>query len=413
MKYVKPSEVDGVLNAPPSKSEMQRVLIAAALAKGKTIITNPSFCADSLATMNVMRLLGAKIEKDDEKVEITGGNKPVSNILDCQESGTCMRMISAIAATYPEEFTITGSGSLMKRPAGMIVEPLKKLGAECKTSNGLLPVTVKGPIHGGRVEIDGSQTSQFLSGLLMALPLCEEDSEISVANLKSHRYTDLTENIAKKFGITMCSDEKKEKFLIPGNQKYQPAKIRIEGDWSAAAFLLVAGAIAGKVEVIGIESAVQPDLAVKSILSESGAKIKFKGNNLICEKAPLRAFEYDATDTPDLFPPLAVLACNCRGKSTIHGAERLKHKESDRAAVLMKELGKLGANIKVIGNRMEIEGRKLKGGSIDSHNDHRIAMAGAVAALTSEEGVRISDPECVSKSYPGFFQDLESIMVNK
>lgn len=406
------------MNAPPSKSMMQRAVIAAALADGESLITNPTFCDDAIATMSVAQALGAQVERHEEGVRVRGKGKPKTDTLDCGESGTCLRMISAIAALYGRQFTVTGRGSLMKRPVGMIEDPLRMLGARCETDGGLPPLRIKGPIHGGNVKVDGSVSSQFASGLLMALPLCNEDSEVEVSNLKSSDYVFMSISVMEQFGVMVGHDRKKDKkginiFQVGGGQEYAGRQIRIDGDWSGAAFLLVAGAIAGDVEVRKLAYA-QADSYIIDALWDAGATVEHECDTARVKHAGLHGFEFDASDCPDLFPPLAVLACNCEGKSVIRGASRLKHKESDRAAVLAEELGKIGADIKVIGDRMEIiggKGRRLKGGRMNPHGDHRIAMAGAIAALASENGVEIEDEGCVSKSYPGFFDDLESLMV--
>ncbi|MFH0885313.1 MAG: 3-phosphoshikimate 1-carboxyvinyltransferase [Candidatus Micrarchaeota archaeon] len=413
MKYIRPGAVEGAVRAPPSKSMMQRAVIIAALAEGESLITNPTFCDDAIATMNVAEALGAQIARGPEGVMVQGGGKPKCGVLDCGESGTCMRMISAVAALFDKEFTVTGKGSLQKRPVGMIEEPLRALGAECKTAGGLPPIRIKGPIHGGKVRVDGSVSSQFVSGLLMALPLCKEDSEVEVFDLKSNAYVSMTQSLMFLFGVSIYPDESMERFLINGGQRYKARRYGVEGDWSGAAFLLVAGAISGSVRMERLVSGIQPDQGIRDALFQAGADIVSEDDSTRARGGNLRAFEFDATGCPDLFPPLAVLACNCRGKTVITGASRLKHKESDRAAVLAGELGRLGADIKVIGDRMEIAGKKLAGGRIDPHGDHRIAMAGAIAALNSEKGVEIIDERCVSKSYPGFFEDLESLRVRK
>lgn len=412
MRFIKPGEIEGAVRAPPSKSIMQRAVILSAMAQGESVITNPTFCDDAIATMNVAQALGAQIARGPEGVMVQGGGIPRGGTLDCGESGTCMRMISAVAALHNQELTIRGRGSLMRRPIGMIEEPLRALGAECRTNGGLPPIKIKGPIHGGRVEVDGSLSSQFVSGLLMALPLCNEDSEIAAAGLKSRAYVGMTQSAMASFGVKTPPDDGAGRFIIEGGRRYRGTRYAVEGDWSGAAFLLVAGAIRGGVRVERLAMGIQPDQGIRDAIFHAGADIICEDDAVRVESRSLKAFEFDATDCPDLFPPLAVLACNCIGKSVIVGASRLKHKESDRGAVLAQELGKLGADIKVIGDRMEITGRRLKGGRIDPHKDHRIAMAGAVAALNSENGVGIKDEKCVSKSYPGFFEDLESLRVS-
>jgi len=412
MKQIKPSAIDGTVDAPASKSMMQRAVIAAALAEGESVLTNPSFCDDAKATMRVVQSLGAEVQQDKD-VKIKGRGKPRESTLDCGESGTCMRMITPVAALYDMEFTITGKGTLMSRPVDMMEGPLQILGANCKSSNGLPPLKVKGPLRGGRTKVDGSASSQHVSGLLMALPLCGKDSIIDVVNLKSRPYVEMTLKVLEDFGVKV-SHGGMQHFDIQGNQGYRPMAYGIEGDWSAGAFLLVAGAVCGQATVKGLrKTSLQADKAIVEALEKAGADVKPSMDSVTVKKTDMDGFEFDATDCPDLFPPLAVLACGCKGKSTIHGAERLKHKESDRAAALASELGKMGADIRIDGNQMKIGGKKLIGGKVDSHNDHRIAMACSVAALGSEKGVEIGNEECVSKSYPGFFQDLESIMVEK
>lgn len=412
MKRIKPSAIDGSVDAPASKSMMQRAVIAAALAEGETIISNPSFCGDAKATMRVVQSLGAEVQQGED-VRIKGRGIPRESTLDCGESGTCMRMITPVAAIYDIEFTITGRGTLMSRPVDMMEGPLQILGAECRSSNGLPPLKVKGPLRGGKTKIDGSKSSQHVSGLLMALPLCGKDSHIDVVNLKSWPYVELTLEVLGDFGIKITHEEMQH-FDIPGNQEYKAGAYEIEGDWSAAAFLLVAGAVCGQAEVKGLrKESAQADKAIVEAIEKAGADVTQSMDSVTVRKAGLAGFEFDATDCPDLFPPLAVLACSCKGRSVIYGAERLKHKESDRAAALASELGKIGADIKINGNQMEIEGKKLVGGKVDSHNDHRIAMACAIAGLGSENGVEIEGEDCISKSYPGFFKDLESMMVEK
>ena len=414
MRLIMPSQISGAVNPPPSKSLTQRALIAAALAEGRSTIFNPSDCDDAVATIRVIKALGAGIEAREDSIDIDGGGEPKQNTLDCGESGTCMRMITPVAALYDNEFTITGSGSLMKRPIGMMEYPLTKLGAKVESENGLPPIRITGPIKGGNVEINGSTTSQFLSGLLMALPVCKQDSRIRVFNLKSRHYITLTESALSDFGVSIQHDEAMEHFRIEGNQKYRPMEYEVEGDWSGAAFMLVAGAVAGRIAVEGLNNdSKQPDRAITDALEKAGADMTIDPEGVTVNQSDLTAFEFDANDCPDLFPPLAVLALNCKGTTRIHGAERLRHKESDRAQAILRELGGLGANIKLDGDTMQITGGRLKGGRMHSHNDHRIAMAGAVAALNSENGVEISHEECVSKSYPGFFRDLENIMVKR
>ena len=416
MKLITPSEVKGEINAPPSKSMMLRAVAASALAEGVSRISNPAVCSDADAAVACVKALGADVKAGKGLVAITGrwDGENRQRVLDCGESGLCMRMFAPICATYEGSGKLLAHGSLLKRPVGMIAEPLEKLGAKCSTSRGFAPVVVKGRMKGGNASIDASESSQFLTGLLMALPCCQQDSKIMVKNLQSRPYVKMTLSLLSKYGISIGHNAALTRFSIRGRQHYRPVSYTVEGDWSGAAFLLVAGAIAGSVKVIGLDGkSLQADKEVLEALRKSGAKVAVGNDFVRAEKGDLCAFEFNATDCPDLFPALAVLACCCKGTSRLIGADRLRHKESDRAAAIASELGKLGAKIKVNGNVMEIEGGELHGGAVDSHGDHRMAMACAVAALACGKGVKIRNPECVSKSYPDFFRDLEKLKVKQ
>jgi 3-phosphoshikimate 1-carboxyvinyltransferase len=295
----------------------------------------------------------------------------------------------------------------------MMEGPLRKLGAECRTNGGMPPVKIKGKMRGGSVEVDGSASSQFITGLLMALPLCEGDSVLKVSSLKSKPYVRMTLELLAEFGIKVRHDRELSRFEIGGGQRYRPRSLEVEGDWSSAAFLLVAGAIAGSVRISGLRTdSLQADRAIVDALKRAGANVRIENGKIVAEKSALKGFKFDASDCPDLFPPLAALACSCKGTTVLSGAGRLRGKESDRAASIVSELSAMGAKVRVDGNRMIITGGKLEGGEVDPHNDHRIAMACAVAALASEKGARINWERCVAKSYPGFFRDLESLRVS-
>ncbi|MCX6770313.1 MAG: 3-phosphoshikimate 1-carboxyvinyltransferase [Candidatus Micrarchaeota archaeon] len=422
MKKISPCKIEGTLDAPSSKSMMIRAVAAALLSNGKSIITRPTCCDDALAALRCAKALWAKVKIGKGRLEIrsiglalagTGAPAP-SRKLDCGESGLCMRMFTPIAALGSGKTLLSAKGTLALRKVGMMEKPLSQLGALCTSNSGLPPVFVQGPMNGGRAELDGSESSQFLTGLLMALPLCQDDSVLIVQNLKSRPYVQMTLEMLRAFGVKAHANSSMSRFEIPGNQHYVPGKYCVEGDWSGAAFLLVAGAIAGSVAVAGLRAdSLQADRAILSALKMAGAKVKVSKSTVHVSKGKLFAFEFDATDCPDLFPPLAALACHCKGVSRIKGASRLTGKESDRASALVQELGRMGASISVAGDMMEINGKRLAGGEVDSHGDHRIAMACAVAALASEKGAMINVGKCVSKSYPRFFEDLMRLKVKK
>jgi 3-phosphoshikimate 1-carboxyvinyltransferase len=410
MSKVKPGRLDGTVTAPPSKSMMQRAVAAAALAHGPSVLLNPSFCEDALAALCIAEELGAEVKRESMKVRIDGGGQPRGHRLACGESGLCMRLFTPLAALFERPFTLTATGSLGSRPMAALEEPLRALGAKCQTHYGLPPVAVRGPLRGGRVSLDGSMSSQVASGFLMALPLCPQDSALSVSHLKSQPYLRMTLSLLKEFGIIIHHDETLRRFEIPGQQAYHPRTYRVEGDWSGGAFLLVAGAIAGRVKVKGLsEKSLQADRAILEALKKAGAEVDTERDAVTVERGGLRSFEFDATDCPDLFPPLVALACHCQGRSVIQGTERLKHKESNRALALVSEFRKMGARIRVYDGKMEVTGKSLKGGEISSHHDHRIAMACGVAGLQSDKGVSIRDGMCIAKSYPKFFDDLDAL----
>jgi 3-phosphoshikimate 1-carboxyvinyltransferase len=408
-RYVEPSEVRGQLKAPSSKSMTQRAIAAALLSDGQSIIHNPSYCDDSLAAMSIAVGLGARVEPLANMLKITGTGILKESKLNCGESGLAIRMFSPVAALYPAEITMIGANSLKKRPMPMIEEALKQLGVKCTSSGGFLPITIQGPIVGGHCEIDGSLSSQLLTGLLMALPLATRDSEIKVNNLKSKPYIDMTLEILRSYGITIHNTGYNI-FNIPGNQKYAPHDYTVEGDWSGGAFLLVAGAINGQLTINGLRSdSLQSDMAIIRALKQADAQMMISENQIDISRSELKAFEFDATESPDLFPPLVALASFCSGVSTIKGVSRLIYKESDRGVALKEEFGKMNISIDINDDLMSVTGGRPSGARVESHEDHRIAMAVAVASLGASGRVYIRDSQCVAKSYPGFFDDLRHL----
>ena len=409
---INPSMISGKLTAPSSKSLAIRAIVAAMLADGTSILKNPSRCDDALAAIKMAEYFGADFWIEDDILTITGNSISHETLINCGESGLLARLMIPLAALGFDEITITGEGTLLNRKLGNIAGPLQNLGVNCNTNNGFLPVKVKGPIRGGKVEVDGSESSQFISGLLMACPLAKSDTEVLVSDLKSRPYIDLTIDLLKKFNIKIENLDYQH-FKIQGNQKYKSANIELEGDWSGAAFLLVASALNGEVRVSGLNQfSEQADRNILVALAEAGVQLKHENGDISISKSQLSAFEFDATHCPDLFPPLAVLAAAANGVSKIKGVDRLKNKESNRGKTLQEELGKLGIEIILDGNMMLVKGGKIKGGTIFSHHDHRIAMAAAVSGLNAEKPVIIQNAECVSKSWPSFFDDLKSLNVD-
>ncbi len=408
-KEIIKKRISGSLRAPASKSVAQRALAIASLAKGTTRIFATGSSDDVLSAIRVCKALGAEISNDNDSLIIKGGISDNPKILDCGESGLGIRMFSAVAATLSECITLTGSGSLTSRPMDMIEKSLYAVGVECTTSGGLLPIKVKGPLTGGEAKIDGSVSSQVLTGLLIAAPYAKTPLVFHVHDLKSRPYVDITTKMMEDFGVKVENDEYKT-FTINAPKEYNSREYTVEGDWSGAAFLLVAGALGGEVVIENLEvESPQADRAILKALYECGAHIVEGKDSVQVKKTQLKAFTMDATHCPDLFPPLVALAAGCHGMSTIKGVSRLRVKESDRALVLTTEFGKLGLDIRTEGDYMYVWGKTLTGGTIHSHHDHRIAMAGAVASLISEKPVIIEEAQAVSKSYPEFFEDLSSI----
>ncbi len=405
-KTIYPGKIKGTLFAPSSKSTMQRALVAALLSEGVSEIEFHSLCNDVLSVLAVIEDLGAEITRIDNKFIIKGGINPQKLTINCGESGLCSRIFSSVAASTGQKISITGKGSLLKRNLTIPVEEFQALGIHIETTDGHLPLTVCGTLKGGIIEIDGSHTSQVLSGLLMALPLAAEDSEIHVKNLNSKPYIDLTIDMLSEFGIWVMN-QNYEIFKITGNQKYRPAKYISEGDWSGAAFFLVAAALAGEVTIRNLSVfSKQADRAIIEALKRAGAAVSISEDGIHVQKNQLKAFAFDASNCPDLFPPLVALASGCEGITTLTGVDRLPLKESNRAKTLLSEFSKIGIKIQIEGNLMNIEGSSPQSATVDSHNDHRIAMALAVAALGGQGAIKIENAQCVEKSYAEFWDDL-------
>ncbi|MEN8150040.1 MAG: 3-phosphoshikimate 1-carboxyvinyltransferase [Planctomycetota bacterium] len=409
-KLVRRSRIDGDVAAPPSKSVMVRLLAAGLLAgPDETTIENPSFCGDATSAMRVVQAMGGTVHATPDRVVVTGGIAPRERVLDCGESGLCLRMFTAIAALTSDEITLTGNDALLRRPATAVEAPSEMLGATCRTTAGHPPVIVKGPFSGGEALVDGRLSSQFLSGLLLALPLIEANSTLTVRGLTSRPYVNLTLGLLSRFGVTV-EHEDHHRFFVPGGQRIVVGEHRVEGDWSAAAFLLVLGALGGRIRVSGLDpDSVQADRRVLDVLEEANASVRRLPDGAEVSESDLRAFSFDLTHAPDLLPPLAALASRCEGTSTFHGVERLRTKECDRTDVVASELTSLGVRVEVDGDTMSIRGGPVTGGEVRAHGDHRIAMALATAGVTAGEPVGIEGTEHVVKSYPGFFEDLATV----
>ncbi|RAJ00274.1 3-phosphoshikimate 1-carboxyvinyltransferase [Chitinophaga skermanii] len=409
---ITPSVINGHITANPSKSAMQRAVAAALLSKGKSAIYNPGLSNDCKAALDVAQKLGATITKKQDHIQIdSNGVQPVNSTVNCGESGLGIRMFTPIVSLSSDTITITGHGSLTTRPMNFFEEVLPQLDVKCTTQSGKLPLQIQGPLHAKDITIDGSLSSQFLTGLLMAYGSTAENVTITVNDLKSKPYIALTLQLMAHFGVKVEADANFEHFKFGAKQQYKATEYTVEGDWSGAAFLLVAAAVAGKAEVHHLNThSAQSDKAILQALEDAGAQILPGVFTIITAKDTLKAFEFDATDCPDLFPPLVALAANCEGVTVIKGVSRLAHKESDRGLTLQDEFGKMGIRIDLEGDIMKVHGGTgIKAATVHSRFDHRIAMACAVAGLTADGPVVIEEAEAINKSYPEFFDHIAKL----
>ena len=429
---------------PVSKSFAQRAIIAAALADGVSHLRGYSPCGDNEAALQVARNLGAEVTVEGSDVTIRGIAAQFGSLSKDEfhvgESGLLTRMmIPVLAQLCPGSVKITGEKTLLNRPLTGAKEIMEAFEAEIDSIQ--VPLTVTGPLKASRAEISGKHGSQLISGLLMGLPFAEKNSQLIVTDPKSIPYMFITLEVLKKFGIKIANDMlggqdflesggdwslcTEMHFKVKGGQKYKAADIDLEGDWSAAANFLVAGAIFGKVEIEGLDTtSLQADLSIMDILMDAGASLSQmdgKRGNITSQRAPLQAFEVDASNCPDLFPILAVLAAFCQGTSRMAGVSRLANKESDRAKAILGMLHQMGVEARVEKDELVVEGYTLaqrllgspiksgmtgvallKGGAYTSHHDHRMVMALKVASLGADSPITIDDEACVAKSFPQF-----------
>lgn len=426
---IQPSAVTGTILAPASKSSMQRACAAALVRQGESVIDNPGHSNDDKAALAVIQALGATVEVIDEEQLVINSNgiHPVNSVVNCGESGLGIRMFAPLVALNPTGIRIVGEGSLVNRPMDFFDDTLPKLGVEISSKDGKLPLVIKGPLQPRNIEIDGSLSSQFLTGLLMAYAAANASNvTIVVKDLKSRPYIDLTLKVMRDFGLKLPENRNYESFYFPEEAGHVPAPAAdedaavfytVESDWSGGAFLLVAGAIAGKITVKGLDPfSTQADKAILQALMDCGCLISVQAGSI--EIGPpshgeLKAFQFDATDCPDLFPPLVALAAYCKGTTVIEGVYRLTHKESNRALTLQEEFDKMGVEIVLQGNLMLVKGGEgVEGAIVHSRHDHRIAMACAVAALGADEETVIEEADAINKSYPDFYQHLQKLGVS-
>ena len=417
----KSERLEGEVWAPPSKAYTHRMLIAALLSSGTSKISNPLTSDDTKATLGAVTAFGAEAELHENYWTI-GGVEPLrapKNPIDCGESGATLRFMIPVAALASGSSIFTFGSSLERRPVAPLLQSLKQLGTESdlqlKEESSLVRIRGRG-IRGGKTSIRGDISSQFISGLLFACPKAKEDTEIAVTTpLESRSYVQMTMEVLNKHDINVSASNGFTRLMIPSSQKYDPCNHEVPGDFSSAAFLLAAAAItSSRVKAKNLDyRTTQGDKAILNILKETGSKVRVGKKYVEVEGEQLNAVDIDARDIPDLVPVCAVLACYSKGVSKLYNAKRLRYKESDRLASLHAELKRMGAEIMMKEDSLAIRGPcTMHGATVDPHNDHRIAMACAVAALGASGETKIQNSECVNKSYPMFFDDLLSLGAN-
>lgn len=407
--------LNGNITAPVSKSDAHRAMICAAVYGGDTFVSANNPNADMAATAECLSALGSRVEFTGDGYRVSGGMRGSGvRELNCGESGSTLRFLLPLAAMLERETYFTGSGKLPLRPLLPLTEELRKKGAYISAD--LLPLTVRGKARGGRYELPGNISSQFISGLLMALPVSGEKSVIKLTTpLQSAMYADMTIKTLSHFGVAWSVIPESEDFPYSGYElkdvSDMPSEIGVyntEGDWSGAAFFAVMAALGGKISVKGLDiNSLQPDKKIFDIVGDFGAKTCFKDGIMTVEKQEARPFSVDVSAFPDLFPVLAALACGARGRSLLYNASRLRLKESDRIETTAAFVRALGGEVVVSEDSLEVIGKgELAGGIADGANDHRIVMSCAAASVISRGDVRITGADAVKKSYPGFFEDF-------
>ncbi len=395
---INPTLLKGTVSAPPSKSVAHRLLICAALAEGTSTVSGLQISKDIEATIQALKALGAEISVSGDTAEVTGISVSTlvkKAVVNCNESGSTLRFIIPIAAALGVNAEFLGQGKLPERPITPYLSELTKNGITFDYNN-TMPFSISGKLKSGKFVVDGGISSQFITGLLFALPLLDGNSEIVLTStLQSKPYVDITIGCLNQFGIEIS--EISDRYLIKGNQRFNPSKSVVEGDYSQAAFYFVANVIGNNIDISNLNSnSLQGDKKILEIID----KVRYN------DKKQLNSFSVDASDIPDIVPILTVLASFCEGTSEITNVARLRIKESDRLEAISSCINKIGGNVITEADRLIITGVKsFTGGTVDSFNDHRIAMSMAIAATKCDKPLTITNAGCVEKSYPNFFSD--------
>ena len=419
---ITPNSLKGEVIIPSSKSIGHREIICSGLASGRSIVDNISISKDIEATIEGLKSFGAKINEIPSKfqgrcafsIKGTAGKINLKNkVIDCKESGSTLRFLIPLGILSNEKIIFTGSGKLVERPLDPYFEIFNKKGIEYKIFSDKinLPLEINGKLKSGVYSLVGNISSQFISGLLFALPLCDGDSVIEITTkLESESYINLTLDALKKYGIEII-DENHKRYIIKGNQKYKNIETTVEGDYSQGAFWLVAGALSENIKSIGLNlNSSQGDKKIIDILKNMNVNLKISENEIISMESKTRGTIIDGSDCPDIIPILTVLASVSKGVTKIINSERLRYKECDRLTAIATELNKIGADIQELSDGLIINGKKsLKGGEVSCWNDHRIAMSLAIASIKCREKLILRGTECVEKSYPEFWKDFVNL----
>lgn len=404
---VKSDNICGTARMPSSKSAAHRAIIAAAIAKGTSRISGVTLCDDVKATLNGVCALGANVRFDSDDILITGiENAPQSAEIDCVESGSTVRFLIPLAATYGVNATFVGHGRLPERPLDDIIDALTPHGISCvQLTQKSLPLSISGISDGSEYRIAGNISSQYLTGLLLSS--CVHGGEIKLStDLESAPYVDMTVDMIRRFGGSVSVEN--GKYTVSGS--LQARDIYVEGDWSSAAFLFEAAALGGEVNISGLdEKSYQGDKKCAEIFRKIGADVNFRDGIYNVRKNQIRPFDLDASQVPDLVPAIAVTLAFADGKSLIYNARRLRIKESDRLKAVADNLEKMGIKTELTDDSLTVFGGIPHSAEIDSFNDHRIAMAFSAAAVAINGGITVNGAQSVAKSFPDFYKVFNSV----
>lgn len=409
-------KIKGQISVPPSKSMAHRAVICAALASGESIISNLDLSDDIIATIEAMKSLGAKIEKIEEKTFKINGNNIFKDIkdectIDCNESGSTLRFLVPLAIARENKVNFIGKGNLGKRPLDIFYEIFNSQNIKYSYEKNVLNLKIDGVLSGDVFNVVGNVSSQFISGLMFALPLLKEDSKIIITTeLESKGYLDLTLTMLEKFGVEIINNDYKE-FIIKGNQTYTPFNYEVEGDYSQAAFYLCAGAIGNDISINNLDlNSLQGDIEVISILESMGRKLIIDSNKVAIKESSQIETIIDAKGCPDVIPVVAVVGALTKGTTKIINAKRLRIKECDRLSAICDCINRLGGNAIELEDSIIINGiEKFKGAMVSSYADHRIAMSMAIASTKCDGEIILDNEKCVSKSYPHFWEDFKML----